>query len=615
MAETESTKKFGQPKRRLRYLWGCVLLVVGIALVGMIWLPSLHQSAPEDPEVDPPNRIYLPVISRAEPDWARTYYVDSSIGSDQNNCTQAQSPETPKKTVEGVRACNPGPGQTVRFRGLFTETIYPDKDGQVLYPVQEIAQVNGSEVIFNQAIVNIYPPTDYITIYGSRIGNSGAFSIISIEGNRVTVDTSQLPKGQFIPEVASDPGILQAAILRPVHFTAWDKGNPPIWNNLYQAYHAINRSVVMVSYLKAIGGNSVNPGYYVWPAFEIDGSDSGKSDFQIFDHLEVVNAESAIAIEANEFQSNYDIIQFNYLHNIGAGGNASDEIIYFGYAYRADLHHDYAQIMYNRIGPHINSASDGDGIDIKPSAHNATIFGNEILGINSFGCDDAPIKIAGLNAFVANNYVHDINPQEFSGCGISIVDDEPLDPNSGGTGAMIVNNIVANVKQVGIRVLDASGVQILNNTVFNIFPALNCDTDCMERSMGIEVHNWQAPIQNMVIKNNIVLSAHIGIGRYIGSHDDYPIRIDSDYNLVFDVDFPFRGSIQQNVHDLIIAPGLVDPENHNFSLMIVSPARDSGTNLSDIFNVDNHDAMDPSLPAITAPVIRINPWDRGAYEY
>lgn len=600
---------------RLHCLWRWAFLVVGIALVGMIWVPRLLQPEPDDPGVDPTRVLYLPLVTRARPDWALTYYVDSTLGSDQNNCTQAQNPKTPKKTVEGVMACNPGPGQTVRFKGLFTETIYPNQDGLVLYEVQDIAQVSGSEVTFNQAVTNVYPATDYVAIYGSRKGNSGAYAIKSVSGNRVTVDTSYLPSGNFIPETTSDPGILQAAILRPVHFTAWDKENPPTWNCLYQAYHAINRSVVMASYLKSIGGNSINPGFFVWPAFEIDGSDSGKSDFQIFDHLEVVNAESAIAIEANEFQSNYNIFQYNNLHDIGAGGNASDEIIYLGYAYRPDLHHDFAQVMYNKIGPHVVNASDGDGLDIKPSAHNATVFGNEIFGINSLGCDDAPIKVAALDAYIANNYVHDINPLSTAGCGISIVDDEPLDPSSGGTNAIIANNIIANVKGVGIRILDTSRVLVLNNTIYNIFPEPNCGIDCMEHNMGIEVHNWQAPILDMVIKNNIVLKAHIGIGRYIGSHDEYPINIDSDYNLVFEVDIPFRGSIVKNTHDLIVAPGLINPTNHNFALSVTSPARDSGTNLSGIFTVDNHDASDPSLPVILGPVLRVNLWDRGAYEY
>ena len=512
-------------------------------------------------------------------------------------------------------ACNPGPGQTVRFRGEFKETIYPNRSGAVLYGVQDLVQVNASTVTFAQSIAGLNPATDYVAIYGSRRGNSGAFAVVSASGNNVTVNTTDLPAGQFMPEAEFDPGVLQAAILRPVHFTAWDKHTPPVFSGEYQAYHAINQSVVMVSHLKAIGGNSVNAGFYVWPAIEIDGSDSGNSDFQILDHLEVTNAESAIAIEAKEFQSNYDIIQFNNLHHIGAAGNVSDEIIYFGFAYRADLHHDFVQIMYNKIGPHVSDASVGDGIEIKPSAHNATIFGNEVVGIHSQGCDDAPIKVAGTQAFISNNYVHDINPQETKGCGISIVDDEPQDSTSGGEGAIVVNNIVANVKGVGIRVLDASGVQILNNTVYNIIPEPNCSGDCQEHNMGIELHNWQAPLENVVIKNNIVQDAFIGIGRYIGSHDEYEVSIDSDYNLVIGARYAFRGNqLRQNTHDRMIDPGLADPQNGDFSLKASSPARGTGLDLSSVFRIDNHDAADPTLDAMTGFILR-SAWDRGAYEY
>ncbi len=598
------------PVRLVRLLIQIAALVIG----GLILLSCSTISVPVIQEAETPSELYLPVMSAPPPAWAITYYVDSTMGSDAYNCSLAQNPSTPKKTVPGVMACNPGPGQTVMFKGEFRDTISPTRSGLVLYEVQEIAQVDGDVVTFNQEIVDIYPPTDYVTIYGSRKGNSGAFAILSVSGTNITVDTSSLPAGRFLPETASDPGSLQAAVLRPVHFTAWDKNNPPVWNGRYQAYHAVNRRVIMVSYLKSVGGTLVNPGYYVWPAFEIDGNRSGNSDFQVFDHIEVINAECAIAIEADEFQSNYDIIQYSNLHDIGAAGNASDEIIYFGYAYRPDLHHDFVQIMYNKIGPHAATSGLGDGIEIKPSAHNATIFGNEIVGIKPVGCDDAPLKVAGTNAFVANNYIHEIVPLTSKGCGISIVDDEPNDPTSGGEGAIALNNIVANVKGVGIRVLDATRVQVLNNTVYKILPEPDCDAACMEHNMGIEVHNWQAPVENLVIKNNIVQSVYIGIGRYIGSHDEYPVSIDSDYNLVYDTTFPFRGSITRNLNDWVMDPKLMDPLNRNFTLQVSSPGRNSGANLGSVFIIDNHDAADPRLPAILAPIFRTGVWDRGAYE-
>lgn len=577
---------------------------------------SLEAPESQDPVVTPTSEIYLPRISRTLPK-ARVYYVDSTSGMDGYSCTTAQNPATPKKTVEGVMNCPLVAGDTVKFRGTFSETIYPSTSGQVLYNVQNIAQVSESSVGFKINIFGINPATDYVAIYGSRMGNSGAFAISSVSQNVVTVDTQFLPGGKFIPETEADPGTLQAAILRPIHFTAWDNNNPPVFNTQYQVYHVINQRVLMVSHLKSIGGHSINPGYYVWPAFEIDGNNNGNSDFQIFDHLEVTNAEAAIAIEFDDFQSNYDIVQFNYLHDTGSKGNASDEVIYWGNdIIDSNRRHNYAQIMYNKIGPHQTISDDGDGIEIKETAQNATVFGNEIVGTHPNGCSDAPIRVSGINAFVANNYIHDINPlPPFLGCGISIVDDYPADPESGGKGAIIVNNIVANVQDVGILVLDSVNVQILNNTIYNIFPRPNCDSTCKEEIMGIKVQNWQGPTTDIIIKNNIVQFAHIGIGRYIWSHNEYPVSIDSDYNIVFNSDIPFGGTITQNSHDYVVNPKLVDPQNQNYAIVATSLARDSGIDLASEFLIDNHDATDPTLIAITAPMIRISFWDRGAFEY
>lgn len=577
-----------------RCFYRVALLVLLLAFAGLIF-GSCHPVTPQPPATSTATSTKVSPLTPISA--GVTYYVDSELGNDGNTCMMVKNPSTPKKTVSGIMLCDPKPGETIRFRGEFKETISPTRSGIVLYEVQEIAEVNGSIVTFNQEIANVQPGTDYVTIYGSRSGNSGAFAVWAVSGNQVTVDTSDLPGGQFITETAVDPGMLQAAILRPIHFTAWDENDPPVWSGLYQTYHTINQRVIMVSHLKSIAGSAVNPGFPVWPAFEIDGSDNGNSDFQIFDHLEVINAESAIAIEANEFQSNYDIIQFNNLHDIGTPNNGSDEIIYFGSVNHPNNHHDFVQIVYNKIGPHNTNADLGDGIDLKPTARNATIFGNEIVGIQPAGCDDAPIKIASIDTFAANNYLHDINPQSSLGCGISIVD---------GDGTILVNNIIANVKGVGIRVLDADNVQILNNTLYNIFPEPGCDADCMELNMGIGIMNWQDSTENIVIKNNIVQSVYIGIGRYIWTND-YPYSIDSDYNLVFGADFPFRGTIKKNTHDLVTDPGFVNPQNNDFALTNTSPAIDSGIDLTSIFHIDNH--------ITSAPIVRIHIWDRGAYEY
>jgi hypothetical protein len=165
------------------------LLAAALALGGLILELGLLKVAPQLPPVTPASVLYDPLVLQPPPAWARTYYVDSSFGDDGNSCTAAENPLTPKITVSGAMSCDPGPGQTVRFRGEYEQTIFPTRSGTVLYDVQEIAEVNGSVVTFNQALASTYPPTDYVAIYGSRRGNSGAFAIISVSGNRVVVDT------------------------------------------------------------------------------------------------------------------------------------------------------------------------------------------------------------------------------------------------------------------------------------------------------------------------------------------------------------------------------------------------------------------------------------------
>jgi hypothetical protein len=62
-------------------------------------------------------------------------------------------------------------------------------------------------------------------------------------------------------------------------------------------------------------------------------------------------------------------------------------------------------------------------------------------------------------------------------------------------------------------------------------------------------------------------------------------------------------------------PGLFDPQNSNSALMATSPAQDSGIDINTDLGINNQDGADPSLIAITAPIIRTVVWDRGTYEY
>jgi len=551
---------------------------------------------------------------------ALTYYVDSNVGSDSNSCSAATNPSTPKRTVYGFnKNCSTSPGDVIKLRGTFTERIEPNASGAVLYDAQLISGVGGNQITFNTSISGLNPQTDYVAIYHSRRGNSGAFEVISFSGNSVVVDTSDLPWGQFINESASDPGDLTAAILRPIHYTAWEKANPPVWNSDMQTYISGNNRVIMLSYLKSLSGYP-NTTAVIWPAFEINGFSGGNADYQIFDHLEVQNADAGIAVEFVDFQTNYDIIQHNWLHNVGNGNGYSNEVIYFGNAYHPERVHNYPQIMYNKIGPH-KQGSKSDGIEIKPSANNATVYGNEIVSIMSSGCDDAPIKSTGPNSFISNNYIHDINPPDRDGCGISIIDDYPDDPNGGSSGTVVANNIIANVAQVGIRVMDADDVKVLNNTLYNIFQEPDCEgVACTTKNAAILVYNYQGSTENVEIKNNIVADSYQGIGRYVYSNS-FAHSIAVDYNIVHNVaGDDYIGSISLGSHNLQSNPALINPSGGNYALSSGSIAVNAGVDMSSYFNLDNHDAADPQVTAfdinsIVDPIFRQSPWDIGAYEF
>ncbi len=542
---------------------------------------------------------------------AASYYVDSSAGNDSNSCQQAQNQATPRRTVNGVNGCGLTAGDTVYFRGTFDQTLTPNASGQVLLATTNIARVSGSVVEFNSAPPATSATSDFVYVYGSRKGNSGAFKVISSSGNQVTVDTSNLPGGAFVTETATEPGDLQAAVVRPLHFTAWDKNNPPTWNLNSAMYYGFNRPAVMLSYLRSMSGANNE----VWGAVYLDGGNSGSNDYFVMDHVEIQNAATAVGLSNNDFQANYGILQHNHFHNVGYNGGVSDEIIYWGNFLQNQKHHDFVQMMYNRIGPqkrfNVSNTSGaqavGDGIEIKASSHNPTVWGNIITGIHlTTGCDDSPIRSAGSNGFIANNYISDVYPQpeNIPGCGISIVEGA-----AGAQGTIVANNVIANVKSVGIRVFNTSNVQILNNTIYNIRSIQGC---CAEESAGIQVHTYGAAATNVVVRNNIVHTAPVGIGRYPWDlNGSFSMSLGN--NIVFNAGTPWGVGATQTSTDRVADPGLVNPAGGNFSLSANSTAIGAGADLSSVFTVDNHNAANPTQQT-AVPVTRSGSWEIGAYD-
>ncbi len=542
---------------------------------------------------------------------AASYYVDSSAGNDANSCTQAQSQATPRRTVNGITACNPGAGDTVYFRGTFNQTINAPQSGQIVQATTSISGVNGNQVTFNTTPAGVSSTTDYVYVYGSRKGNSGAFKVSAVSGSTITVDTSSLPGGNFLAESAGDPGDLQAAVIRPVVYTAWDKNNPPTWNFNSALYYGFNRQAVMLSYLRSLSGASNE----VWGAIYLDGSNNGSNDYFVADHVEIQNAATSIGLSNNDFHASYGIVQHSRFQNVGYAGGVSDEVIYWGNFLQSQKNHDYVQIMYNQIGPQkqvpVTSATGqqavGDGIEIKASSHYPTVFGNIITGMYlTYGCDDSPIRSAGANGFIANNYISNVypTPNNIPGCGISIVEGA-----AGANGTIVANNVIANVKSTGIRVFNTSNVQVLNNTIYNITSIPGC---CADESMGIMIQTDGQAATGNVVRNNIVVNAPVGIGRYPWSLGPQ-FSVTTGNNIVFNTPTAAWGvGITAQATDRVINPNLINPAGGNFAIGAGSPAIGAGANLASVLQIDNHNATNVTQIS-TAPVVRAATWDVGAY--
>lgn len=128
--------------------------------------------------------ILVLIFALAEPVRATTWYADDSK-SDANNCTQAQTPATAKKTITAALACvgsagtEAGAGHTVEVvAGAYTDSLIdkiPSGSGEVTRFTLKcqtdracIAALSGTT-----AFVGFNTPAHYITIQGFKITGGG----------------------------------------------------------------------------------------------------------------------------------------------------------------------------------------------------------------------------------------------------------------------------------------------------------------------------------------------------------------------------------------------------------------------------------------------------------
>lgn len=113
----------------------------------------------------------------------------------------------------------------------------------------EAVDVSGSVVTFSTTPSSVSTSTDYVYLYNSFKGNSGAFKIIGVDGDAITVDTSDLPGGTFIAEQDTDsPWTLQASIIRPVRFIGVDVDYNETVAAFACKFHSTGAKYIFVSY-------------------------------------------------------------------------------------------------------------------------------------------------------------------------------------------------------------------------------------------------------------------------------------------------------------------------------------------------------------------------------
>jgi hypothetical protein len=141
------------------------------------------------PEEASVNRFLLVIIALTVPTGANaaTWYV-SNAGTDSYTCTQAQSPSTPKRTINAALACvgfdaGAGAGQTVQVaNGTYDEHIYPWPSGTAGNPFTLISANRYGAIIaptsgpidFN--IVTFDSGADYVVMDGFVIDAAGVAS-------------------------------------------------------------------------------------------------------------------------------------------------------------------------------------------------------------------------------------------------------------------------------------------------------------------------------------------------------------------------------------------------------------------------------------------------------
>jgi len=553
---------------------------------------------------------------------AATYYVDMDGGSDGYSCSQCQSPSTPKGTVQSViDNCNLEGGDTVKIKGTAPDRFVLNSSGSLIHSLELVDNVNASIVDFSTTPSDVSTTTDYVILYNSRKGNSGAFKVTSVNGDQITVDTSRLPGRSFVHETFSDPGDLEAIIIRPINFEAWDDDNIPTFNptSTYtgRVVWTNAQNYVRVYKIRTYWDFDTMGTNQYGSMFMIHGA-----SYWIWDSVEVDGGRSAQFWEYGTEHSNTQRHMTQYCRFINMGCDGSDgcsglstEVVYNGNPQGPDMGdgYDHNHWMYNyfRMRNGLTDVHEANGIDNKVSCEYTTIWGNEFDNWVSHGAGGGIISNKGANAVIANNYFHDVAASTNSRLHVIVIT---------GSNNLVFNNIIENASgrsaTSGIRVDAWDGsifnVGIFNNVIYNI------DGPGSGYVAGIDLilnNSIRGEIKNNIFQD-ISNSGGNAYAVYANGSGKNPAL---SHNIAYNVATPWFGI---SCSDCSTSdPGLMDPPGGDFSIDPSSNARDAGTPVSTYFSVDNHDADSPSVfgawptLAVTMPIERDGAWDIGAYEY
>lgn len=611
---------------------------------------------------------------------AATYYVDSSAYN--RTCTECQNPSTPTNTVNDViDNCSLSAGDIVKIRGTFTGafTVNGTVDGSWIHPSgypngldtpipEPLDSLSGSIVSFSTTPSGVSTTTDYVLIYNSRKGNSGAFKVSSVSGDEITVDTSRLPGAAFLAETSSDPGDLRGCIIRPVSFEAWDSENIPTWN------YSGKTIFIGTRYASANWDNNDRANYIRYCNLKLDGQDNTgwgaiciyQGDYNIFDTIEMTRYAGGISTEPDNGDNPLESSTVSSVTetSIDVSGTpwTKDEhaghIVYMtsgsasGNKYVIDSNDSNTLNFTSQNTLVTDGVSNGDGFGVY-ACHRANYgiiqFSNlhdnfsdmgassEIIYVGSTGREGASydywqfmysyfsqgdsswsdgqqgegIDLNKQNSNYATVWGNEFENMTNSGSSNPVI-------GLGGTGHIVANNYVHDTDSI-----HPEGFQFIYCTASNSLIFNNIVDTIVDGSYGIEVFGDYNKIFNNVfynmpgaiaVRNNDWASPNTGNEfRNNIAHTVYQGFCD-DGSMTWGKNCCYNCTVSGE-EEFTADPEFTDPANADFSLNSSSPCIDIGLNLSSVFNVDFHDAAYPTISSIMKPVFRAIDWDIGAYEY